>query len=408
MASQGPFYGTVFASVAPGDSAWATPASAGASDDAWAIFTVPAFTIGAQSDALRVTDFPFVVAPDATGQGLEVAIERSELGASVYDVEVRLVYQGAVIGENKLAAGEWPTVDAALTYGGALDDWDADISPLIVNDPTFGVQIVVGGDNVGGIAGEAWVDGIRMTYHFALAPPSAATNPKLSDRVREMLRDQDARQGEFSTPEIDNALSDAYLVFRAMQPAHAAHVPSALTIRIGANTFALPTSDDDRESAMEYAGDIRLQRASDGVFLKHRSRVEVERMRTGLADGRRGRPTHFTLWEEADGEVQGLCYPRTDRDEPLNVFSRSLADDPRDFADLDAATFDLNRAQRAAVVYLAAADLAARMAPPALALRRLSVHAPARWRAQAHRIAYDTHAEHAALESVGRTMRGVA
>jgi hypothetical protein len=397
----------VFASVAPGDVAWLGPGAAGASDNVYASTQFTLAVSDEQTEALRATDFPLLVDPDATMTGVVVAIERSEVGSDVRDAYVQLVYQGAVIGESRAVffGDEWPAVDAVATYGASDDDWNAGLTPFIVNDPTFGVQLIATSQS--GAAPVARVDGITMAAHFVPALASVGTPPKLRDRVRTLLRDTDVRAVAFDTPEIDVALADAYTVFRATQMAHAADVPNAFTIQAGANTFALPTSDNDRDSPLEYAGEVRLQRARDGVFMKQQSMAKIEAMRFGLADARRGAPTDYVVWEDSVGTVRGLCYPRAERDEPINLFSRTLADDTRDGVDFDAEILNLSRQQIAAVIYLAAADLAGRMIPEALKTRRLSAQMPARWRSEGLRLAYSARAEHSAMEAIGRTLRMV-
>ncbi len=73
---------------------------------------------------------------------------------------------------------------------------------------------------------------------------------------------------------------------------------------------------------IEYAGDIRIQRARDGVFLKRVSMDEMDRLRDGLAATRRGLPRCFALWEEANGRLSGLCYPIPESPEPCHIMYR--------------------------------------------------------------------------------------
>jgi len=233
----------------------------------------------------------------------------------------------------------------------------------------------------------------------AVVVPVPTVAPSLRDRVIFMLRDHQMLR-RMDAPMIDNAIADAYIALRSMQVAHEVFLPRAFTINQGASAFALPTSDDDRDSRIEYAGGIRLQRDRDKVFLRRRSMSEITRMREGLADGRRGPPRAFALWEESDGEVHGLCYPRADRDEPINLFCQRLPDDPRDAADAEAALFELDREQRTAVVLIAASNLAAGMRDDEMAERGLSPTMPTQWLAEAHRMIY----AHEGLDSGGRMM----
>lgn len=401
MASQGPFYGTVFSSEGAG-LPWASPGNAGASDDARA---GAGFTLGAIDEvtqALRVTGFPFMAEPDSEIDGVIVAIERSESGPDVLDSEVRLVYQGVAIGEDKPGGTEWPLVDAVATYGAAADDWSVALTPAIINDATFGVQLRATSSS--GLGPLARVDGITITFHYTPAAVGAGTGTKLNHRVRALLREIDPRDAVVDTVEIDAALAESMMTLASFFPMPERRIENALTIAPGANSFALPTSHADFVQAIEYGGAIALERARDGVFIQRVSMDKMDSLRDGLADGRTGPPRYFALWEEAGQVVSGLCYPRAERAEPCHLHFAHVPDALDRFPDLDDSRDPFSRYARVALVHHAAAMLAARMPAKDRERRRITRGIVARWRTDAFRAANAAEACRLDVASVGRML----
>ncbi|MCR4339413.1 MAG: glycine-rich protein [Gemmatimonadaceae bacterium] len=79
----------------------------------------------------------------------------------VVDNVVRLVRGGTVVGDDKAAATQWPSVDTYKTYGGATDMWGTTLTPAQVNAADFGVVL-----SATVTTGTAEVDHVRMTIHY--------------------------------------------------------------------------------------------------------------------------------------------------------------------------------------------------------------------------------------------------
>ncbi|MGQ0721022.1 MAG: hypothetical protein ACT4PE_05540 [Candidatus Eiseniibacteriota bacterium] len=410
MPSQGPFYPLTWASVAvpgsPSALAWTSPDGADLSDDSYAGCLFTAFVSDERSEYLRGVDVPFSMPLDAEIDGLTVAIERKELGSDVRDHELTLVYQGAAIGDDKAADGEWPASDTVATYGGTSDDWNAGLTPLILASPLFGVQLRV--RSTSGAAPQALVDGITLQAAYTPATAGAGTGSKVRDRVRSMLRDFDLRRPLVDLARLDNAIAESHMLVAAMMKKGEAIADSAFTIAPGANTFSLPTTLNGRSSSALYDGELRLRRSRDGWFMRRRTLDQVDAMRAGLADGRRGPPTDYALWEESDGTVRGLCYPRADRAERIDLFYRSVPDDMRDAVDIDVSSTQMGRELRAGLVHLAAGTLALSL-PQAVLARNGLTHRVARvWTDVAHRTIYSATAADHDVVGVGGTERLVS
>lgn len=67
------------------------------------------------------------------------------------DVVIRLTYGGATLGNNKAANAALPTVNSVTTYDylTGASGWGATITQAMVNDPTFGVDVMVNENSVG-------------------------------------------------------------------------------------------------------------------------------------------------------------------------------------------------------------------------------------------------------------------
>lgn len=156
-----------------GVSAWLNPSRATSDDGQYS------YAVGFDGDStyyLVLTGFGFLVPPGATVTGFTVQVNRhaEATSASVQDAEVRLVYGGAVTGDNKGDLNtNWPTSAATASYGGASDKWSLSPTPSGVNASDFGVALradfVGGSDSV-----EARVDWVKVTAHYSLGGVAAS------------------------------------------------------------------------------------------------------------------------------------------------------------------------------------------------------------------------------------------
>lgn len=223
------------------------------------------------------------------------------------------------------------------------------------------------------------------------------------NRVRVKLNEMDQRRASTGVVAIDNAIADAYISLGSRIPAPHASTASAFTIAANAQTFVLPAS------GAEYAGDVRIQLVSNGMFLVKISRDELESFRNGITSTTgTGKPSHFSLYEESDQELQGECWPRSKDAEACNLFASLTVTDLRDAAAMDVASITFSRYGSTALVYYASALLAAGMNDEDLKLRRLNPNVATLWKADAERLLYEEEVRRHNAESVGRTQRWVS
>lgn len=117
-----------------------------------------------ESDFLVVTNFGFAIPETETINGIEVTINKSHsnLFSYVTDLEVRLVQNGSLVGNNRANFGGYPVFDINYTYGSSIDTWGLDLEPEDVNDPGFGVAIA--SQRIFGLGGStARIDNVSMS-----------------------------------------------------------------------------------------------------------------------------------------------------------------------------------------------------------------------------------------------------
>lgn len=228
-----------------------------------------------------------------------------------------------------------------------------------------------------------------------------ATVAAIVARVREKLRDTDARRLAFDVIEYGNEVAETYLAIQARLPPARLYTPNAFTIAAG-EEFTLPNSAGE-----EYAGDMRIQLISNGLWLKKWTREEIDAARSGLAQTP-SVPTNFAVWVEGDEDVQGLVWPKCRAAEPVNLFRTLVAADVRAAADMDAAQFQLGRGGLEALVLKTAVKMGSRMTPEDLAAHRINPSVFNQWAQEAEVGIYKEECRRHDLESVGRVMRWVA
>lgn len=129
------------------------------------------------SDILRVTNFKFNVPSDATIKGVTVRVKRrqSGWGPIAYDNLVKLVYNGNERGDNRASTDVWPQSFATKTYGGSSTNWNANLTPAMVNSSTFGVDIQF--YNASRYSLSAFIDYIDIQIDYTI--PSELNTPKI-------------------------------------------------------------------------------------------------------------------------------------------------------------------------------------------------------------------------------------
>lgn len=140
--------------------AMSNPTNAQLSDDA---YVTAVLALGQTSQYLKATGFNFTIPLDAMITGITVEVERSATALSALsDSSVRLVQGGVISGDNKAAAGTWPTTDTYQTYGSATDLWGLSLTPADINASNFGVVFSA----AAALAATLQIDHIRITVSY--------------------------------------------------------------------------------------------------------------------------------------------------------------------------------------------------------------------------------------------------
>lgn len=230
----------------------------------------------------------------------------------------------------------------------------------------------------------------------------AGTVPGLRNRIRVRLRETDSRRPSTSLVEIDEAICDAFLAISQRIPA-SAHVASAFTIAAGGDTFTLPVA-----SAAQYREPLVIRLRSTGEVLEKKTREEVDAFRQAQPTVVLGIPRIYCLWEEADRDVQGRCYPGAKVAEICDLMKGALAEDLR-VTDLDTVTINLSRDGERALVAQVAAELLAKLDEPRLQLRgfdsRSARDSVSAWRREAEEAIYREEARVNDLEGATHVQR---
>lgn len=153
---------TVVDDASIGSNPWSNTAAASVSDNVYAFAAVGA---ASASHYLKATDFGFSIPPAAVILGIEVDVEKLEVGGVIHDNAVLIVQGGTITGTDHSNPNEWPMSDAVVSYGSPSDLWGLSWTPSDINSSGFGVAIS-GKDSVSGAL--ARVDSISITVSYGL------------------------------------------------------------------------------------------------------------------------------------------------------------------------------------------------------------------------------------------------
>lgn len=117
------------------------------------------------SAALVASGFGFAVPATARIEGVRVRIRRNATTMEVHDREVSLTQDKTSIGNNKAKPDGWASSASEVEYGGENVKWSVDLTPALVNAPTFGVAVAVEMPADAGTHG-AYVDVIRIDVAY--------------------------------------------------------------------------------------------------------------------------------------------------------------------------------------------------------------------------------------------------
>lgn len=128
----------------------------------------------AYSNWLRLTKYDFSSIPaGSTLDGIIVRVDRYGNAASVIqDSSLRLILSGVIKGVDKASASWWPTVAAAVTYGGAADTWTSGLTIADIKNAGFGVQISAYNAHASSVR-IAYVDVMQIDIYYTEPPPTA-------------------------------------------------------------------------------------------------------------------------------------------------------------------------------------------------------------------------------------------
>lgn len=127
--------------AAVGAVAWSNPDNI---LDAGGNYATCVLLLGQQSHYLKAQRYQELVPLDATVTGYQLTLMRScNLLSAAQDVTVQTLKAGVAVGDNKAAAGTWPTSDAEQLYGADGDLWGWTPMPADINDALFGFRISV-------------------------------------------------------------------------------------------------------------------------------------------------------------------------------------------------------------------------------------------------------------------------
>ncbi len=135
--------GTLADDSAVGTVAWTNPGNAATDDGSYAT------SVNSSGDEtthyLKATNFGFSIPSSTTIDGIVVEVDRKGSfaagGNNCKDSTVSLVKAGAVAGNNKATATNWPTDEEYATYGASNDVWGLSWTYNDINASNFGMVI---------------------------------------------------------------------------------------------------------------------------------------------------------------------------------------------------------------------------------------------------------------------------
>ncbi len=176
--SQGPLNGSIFTNIAIPNSTspWGNTGNAAVSDDNRAINTIDLANSGDYTDYLQATGFGFTIPTNSLIDGIEVEVERSDLGSKARDYSIRIVKNGVIKNQDKAANQGWPSNDTYRTYGGNTDLWGETWTPADINASNFGFAIAAYRQGGGNGSSFARIDHIRITVYYSALLPVEISN----------------------------------------------------------------------------------------------------------------------------------------------------------------------------------------------------------------------------------------
>jgi hypothetical protein len=121
---------------------------------------------GPYEDALVLTDFGVSVPDDASILGIQFDIRLNADAGLATDVSVRILRNGAPVGEDRSRGAAWPTALSYTAYGGAGDLWATSWTPSDVRSSGFGIAVTPRYTGTSAGNDRAHVDSAGVTVYF--------------------------------------------------------------------------------------------------------------------------------------------------------------------------------------------------------------------------------------------------
>jgi hypothetical protein len=115
------------------------------------------------SDELLLTNFHASLPPQAKVVGIRVLVIKSAQAGDSTDKIVSLSSKGALVGASRAMHSPWPTAGRPFSYGSPTDTWGTTLTAADVNDPSFGVALIL---NAGLRTNTAQVSTVTMTIDY--------------------------------------------------------------------------------------------------------------------------------------------------------------------------------------------------------------------------------------------------
>jgi hypothetical protein len=156
-----------------------TPAKISSSNSVY-VSTAPTFPANSQySDFLTASDFGFTIPTGATNIAIEVRITRKARGEDIRDNRLQLISGGGLVGVDQAnTSNAWGPTNQNANYDGNGDPlWGTTITPAEINDPSFGIALVVAKyTGFISLSDFADVDMVRVTIFYTFIFPIVLTN----------------------------------------------------------------------------------------------------------------------------------------------------------------------------------------------------------------------------------------
>jgi CshA-type fibril repeat protein len=150
-------------------SAWSNPSDAYSNNSNYASNDVTGN--GSLSEFLYLRGFGFSIPSNAVVDGIIVQIDKkAEIINAIKDNVIQLINNTTNLGVNRaVTASFWPTSDITTTYGSTSDMWgntSLTLTPAIINNANFGLQIKVINSNSSTSKRNAYIDYASITVHY--------------------------------------------------------------------------------------------------------------------------------------------------------------------------------------------------------------------------------------------------